>query len=297
MNKSHRHHYLPQFLLKNFTFDGKHLFIYDKLSNRVYKRHIRNSFFEWDRNTTKVNDIENSLMEDMYSRYDSEFSILIRDLINGELVTDILLAHLIFFASLHKWRSPASDIDFSIVKEETSMRDLKFYLERKDGTRENDDEINNLFMNIPLIKEMKRVFIPMLKIMDTKKLSKLVLGAFVQKVIQLPDTNPCPNLVGDTLVLERFSTSYNELRDFVMPLSSNFSLVCKLECEKNINNVSKFKIGQDLATIHRSKRYFACADYDYLMEILSHYRLLEDGVGASGKLDEYIMQTLFDSFS
>ena len=40
-----KHHYIPQFILRNFCFDDRsHLFYYDKKISKIYKRETKDIF-------------------------------------------------------------------------------------------------------------------------------------------------------------------------------------------------------------------------------------------------------------
>src|SRR5574344_1167297 len=59
-----KQHYVPQFLLKNFTPNGESIFCYDKIENRISMRKIDNVACEnyfYETTDRPVNEIENKL--------------------------------------------------------------------------------------------------------------------------------------------------------------------------------------------------------------------------------------------
>ena len=68
MEQLSRHHYIPRFLIKNFSDNKNLLWIYNKERNRILK--IQQSpkaiVFEWDRNLFDINGIPGDNIEKMY---------------------------------------------------------------------------------------------------------------------------------------------------------------------------------------------------------------------------------------
>ena len=75
MNKEPvRHHYIPQFLLRNFCFDDrKHLFYYDKKASETSKRKTQEIFMVKNLYRDDINNSENpTKIESDMARFESE---------------------------------------------------------------------------------------------------------------------------------------------------------------------------------------------------------------------------------
>ena len=79
MQESKRHHYVPQFLIKQFSNEDNLVFVYDKVNDRIVKtpRSTKSIFFEYHRNTIKIDGQTNDLIEQLYSSIDNDIAFLL----------------------------------------------------------------------------------------------------------------------------------------------------------------------------------------------------------------------------
>lgn len=114
---SKRHHYIPKFLIKEFSNEEGLLYIYDIEKDRILEkpRSPKSIFFENERNTITINEKEkSSLIEDVfYKKLDDTSSKYIRELQSSRIVPELLsddnLAQLKFFIINLFWRLPLTD--------------------------------------------------------------------------------------------------------------------------------------------------------------------------------------------
>ena len=85
MNKVKRQHYVPEFYLRRFTNDGEHIFVYDKVNNKIFNTNVSNVasegyFYDIDWHG-ELSDLDPQLIEKELSRIESLFSSNIDEII------------------------------------------------------------------------------------------------------------------------------------------------------------------------------------------------------------------------
>jgi len=71
-------------------------------------------------------------------------------------------------------------------------------------------------------------------------------------------------------IIERLNDSYETLEDFIFPLSSNETLICKRDADKYISQ-KIFHIQKDLTTLHLANKYVICKSKEHLLKIVEIY--------------------------
>ncbi|MFR9505477.1 MAG: DUF4238 domain-containing protein [Rikenellaceae bacterium] len=120
MEKSWRHHYLPQFYIKGFCDEDKKITVYNKQYKKFEKKSSKYIFFEKGRNTHRdATGNESDTLEKIYAYLESSITPHLNNVINSS--TDKMaietLRNLIFLAYLTKWRNPQYDSSFNIIAE------------------------------------------------------------------------------------------------------------------------------------------------------------------------------------
>lgn len=65
-----------------------------------------------------------------------------------------------------------------------------------------------------------------------------------------------PGLLGDCPIIEVSNSGFNTLQNFIFPLGSNDTLLCKRDCKKDISS-GLFYLQKDLTIFHLSEKYVA----------------------------------------
>jgi len=113
--KSFKHHYIPEFLIKGFNNSDCKVYIYDKEEDKIQHKYRPSAsiFFERNRNTVDINDIDNtSVIEDeLFHKIDNEFSRLTRKFREREtgVLSEEIVGEFQFFIINLFWRIPSSD--------------------------------------------------------------------------------------------------------------------------------------------------------------------------------------------
>lgn len=88
INAPKRHHYIPQFILKNFCNDGQHIYYYDAITKQISLQDKANVFMERNFYCDEINyptmpvQIEKDL-----AKYESEVAIIIKNILdNNEII-------------------------------------------------------------------------------------------------------------------------------------------------------------------------------------------------------------------
>ena len=118
VKESRRHHYIPQFILRNFCFDKENnLKYYDYINKSISIKNTKDIFMEKDLYRDEINHNDNPTeIEKSFSKYESEVSLIIKEII---VKKDILLSvqdynSLLLFFALLSFRSISASNQFSI---------------------------------------------------------------------------------------------------------------------------------------------------------------------------------------
>jgi Protein of unknown function (DUF4238) len=290
MDLSHRHHYVPQFLLRNFTDETDQGFfhVYDKATKQIKRRSVTHSFFQWDRNTVTVDGHQLDGLEKSYADLDNEFAKDLQGVLGGGPVEPEQVAGIILLASTQKWRPPGVDATFNQLKEDPSLRELRAELSwTADAPPGVDAAILERIAGSDLFKEIKRIVLPMLPFVhDEKAMLQIYNNSFIKHYDRRVAG---PNLLGDCTIVEQPGSAYNQLGNFVFPLSSWSTFVYRYQLPQAVTD--HFKACADLAMIHFSHRYIGCSSREYLATMIKRYHEMQQAVGE--QLEGLLLRGLF----
>lgn len=266
MSKSSRHHYIPQFFIKNFTDEDGFLYVYNKIENRISnkKQSPKSIFFETDRNTVDFSGHKLDNLESLYSKLDNEISLAIKNVLSTKTITPEDLTSIALLACLLKWRVPKSDEAFNVIKDDLTQEDLAITITVKDKNTRVDKNALKHIENSDIFKETKRILLGILPFLNPSKLLIIHNNSFIQ-------TNDFfPSVIGDCPVIEKENFDINKIEDFILPLSSTDTFIYKQDCKKEIKSILFF-IQRDLAIINSSEKYVGCKNKEHLEKIVKIY--------------------------
>jgi hypothetical protein len=287
MEQSSRHHYIPKFLIKNFADDKNLLWVYNKEQKRIIKtqQSPKAIFFEWDRNIFEVNGAAGDNIEKMYAESDN----LIASTLENILATDTMggkeLTLMIYLVSLMKWRIPKMDTQARELVKDLLTENLGIAIRPIDPSAKADFESMKRLQQMEVVNEMKRLLLPIQPLLNKKRLKEIHSNCFITCNYEFPA------LLGDCPIIESIDTDYKTLGDFIFPLSSSHTLICKRGAERYISD-PLFYIYKDLNIFHLSEKYVACKSREQLKNIVAIYTKLEE----KGNLD-FLKQSVFGSIS
>lgn len=259
MNQSHRHHYVPQFILKEFADESGMLHVYDKQKKAVIKqkRSTKSIFFEHDRNTIEIGGQPSDNIEKLYAGLDTELSEGYTDLLRRKAFTEDNFFPVMMLFNLLKWRVPVNDAEFEKQNSALGYDELpiRILADGKD-LMENPEAFRHL-INSELFQTGKRFIFPVLPFYDDAQIRELLAKVYVH-------TNPSiTSLIGDVPFIEHTPASSVKIGDFIFPLSNTDTLIFSHAGKGRVQS-NLFYYQKDLAILHSAQRYVACRNEEHL---------------------------------
>ncbi|MBS1683227.1 MAG: DUF4238 domain-containing protein [Bacteroidetes bacterium] len=281
-----KHHYIPQFLIKNFCdTDGK-LFIYDKQADRFLgKKSPGGIFYELHRNTINMHGSKVDNMEQLYSALDDRFAKAIQRVVSAKKISVEDLMSILLFAATLKWRVPAIDNTFNTLKEEVKYADLPITIRPVDQNGDVSQEMLDYILQSDAFRESMRMIFPFVPFLTGEKLLEYHDGAFIntnERVI---------SVLGDCGLIEQQGENINDLGNFVLPLSSTDTFIFKKGSTTNIKTVAFFS-GRDILSVIRSERYIACMSKDHLENVIKAYKEVKEK-GAEKIIESIVFRNIY----
>ena len=292
MSISRRHHYIPQFLIRHFTDDRGFLHVYDKETDEIVQRSPKMAFYEWNRNTFTVGEKEVDHLEKLYSDLDQDFAANLAEVLSDSESDAGSLANLLLLAMTLKWRTPASDEEFNRLKQDMTMADLGIRIILKDPTQKVEPKALQRLLDSDLFKEGKRTLLPIQpflnadKTLNEAKLIELHENSYLHRLAD----KRYPAILGDCGIIEQSRVAYDQLGNFVFPLSSTVTLICKKNTRAHVGDIARFYSCRDLTTLFSAKRYVGCANKEHLQSLIAVYHMGRSRPGT----EEYLMNALFE---
>jgi len=269
MTISRRHHYIPRFLIDKFAdFDNK-VWVYNKEEGKILKskQSSKSIFFEMDRNNFGVNGKNIDNIELMYSEVDNLLSKNLDKVLSTHSMSGRELTMLILLVTLTKWRIPASDEKFINQFKDIPIEQLGFAIRPIDREMLVNEEDVNRIKGMEIVKEINRLLLSIQPLLREENLDEIHKNCFIVS------DNEFPALLGDVPIIESPNSSYETLENFIFPLSSNETLICKRGAEKYVSQ-KIFYIQKDLTTFHLANKYVICKSKEQLLKIADIYSTL-----------------------
>lgn len=278
MNKSRRHHYVPQFLTKYFTNDKGKLFTYDKIRDKFYENIPLNLFVENDRNTfLNFEGISDDVIEQIYSSLDNLFAPVLKEIATTNNVSNDHFKLLLFLAYVTKWRVKQYDESFNEAKENFSVDDLGLGFKNSDNKRV-DVNLEASF-DLDMQQEFKRILLAVQPFRFKEDFKKLLMNSFLIHT-------PINSFISDCPFNEATIISDEIFEDFVFPVTKDLTLVYSTRIDRkdiqtflkegkdeNVNLFLKeFSVARDISLLDLAERNVACSDQKYLKHIANIYK-------------------------
>lgn len=284
---SKKHHYLPVFYLNGFTDQQGSFFVYDKLTDKIYKSKPKNVFYEKDRNS--IHDFKGNkhdAVEKLYAAIDDKFVGCVKNIVkyNNERKSPFEngdVGELILFISMLKSRVPGSDSEVLEVVKNSSPKELNF--EITEDEKPLSEEKMQVLENSEIFKWTKILSLHTLPIFS-KTINEITLG---QKLLY---NDSYHLMVGDRPVLE-MNGSVKELNEFICPIGKNVvSFYVKGEPKEITSSQALYQL-LDIAQIHNAERFVCCTNEARLKVLSNVYKIFK----ATGS-DNLIIPELFKGF-
>lgn len=136
MNEPKRHHYIPQFILRNFCFDSEHIYYYDKNTEETTVKEPKDVFMSLNLYRDEINHPKNpTAIEKDFARFECEMS----EIINGHFFkeTDVIITKedqekLMLFLALMGFRSKTTSDTFGDHSTEENRQFYSVYQKNGD---------------------------------------------------------------------------------------------------------------------------------------------------------------------
>jgi hypothetical protein len=272
---SSRHHYIPKFMLKEFTNDNGKLWVYNKKKDLIEPKakSPKSVFFEWDRNSTFLGKNKYVWLEELYSGLDDSMVKTYRKIIQtSEQVQNErehinLALDIIIFVNFIRWRVPARDkIVFEIYdKHEIGELSLKT-INKTTGEEIKNEELNQFLKNLDVFRKAQSsaiIWEPWYNFNHVK---------FVSERVRLLTGNQIPTLICDNPFIERsISDNVEEISEFFFPLSKD-KMAYYLSDSSKVELDSKAAYLIELSKFEVAEKYVACENKEILNVFVSEYQ-------------------------
>jgi hypothetical protein len=285
---SKRHHYIPQFLIKQFTDNDGMMYLYDKQEKRFAKerRSSKSVFFQMNRNAVNIQGVSYDNMEQLYAQLDSKFALALKDILENHNMSPENVTSMLILASSLKWRLPINDKEFDKATTTNPYADLPFEIKVKNEDGTDHTEALQHLINSELFRESMRVVFPFLPFYLNKDISEeKTTNAYLSSYVN--HNERIISILGDSPLIEDKNSSLNDFGNFILPISNHDTFICSNMGDKKVTNIAFF-VNKDLAVFHQSQKYIVCKDKAHLEQIIQAY----DFLSAQGKLNQ-IMDHIF----
>lgn len=258
MNPSKRHHFIPEFLLRNFTNERGTFYIYlakeDRFKENEKQFSPKQQFYENFANRTFIGNKQSLFIENEFSKLDSKIgSILHRCKSHQYKLTGNEWMTLQHFVDVMFWRNPANE---DLLKEK--IKNAKFLSEL--GFSENNGNLDLKQINADEgIYKYIRLLMPMKKEVTEKKPSNIFLIKHRYKTIFGADL---PKLISDNPVIYKQAHHDNlQNEQFIFPLAP--TLLLMRTTIKDIAFWKEVRLMVDMLQIAQAREYVAVTNTKY----------------------------------
>lgn len=282
MANSRRHHYLPQFYLKNFANDDGFFHVYNKKTQKFYSdKSTKSMFFGWDRNLINIQGVETDAFEKIYSELDNKMAPALERILATKKISPEDWMSILIFISVLKWRIPGNDSQFDKLKQELTYGDLPIEIRpvNKDGA--TDKAALEHIINSKTFQETKRLILPFLPFYN----NELIESIYKNSYINTNERFTC--IVGDMPLIEGQKSHVRDMESFIFPLSASDTFIYKNGETKAVSSIEFYAL-RDLAIFHLSDTYIACKDKAHLEKIVAAYKECVEN-----NFTHFIVQSLF----
>ncbi len=271
MTKSERHHYIPEFIIKGFANSEGKVAVFNKEKMRMESRmrSPKQVFFEWNRNTFKIENELTDFVEKLYggveNRFAPVYNRIIKDFTNYEL-TPLDMFHVIHYIGVLYASLPINDYEMAEFIKDSKKEDFLLKIMDRETNKEssNSDKFFERFKSEPAFVQSIKI---MKAIVDYLKNNT---SASIENWKTYHSSNDVElHVIGDNPVILRdsnVSSMYDS--ELIFPLSKGITVYhSKGKTLKVISAEDRIKI--DMLVFVLSKKYVCGPSSEYLNMIAS----------------------------
>jgi hypothetical protein len=289
-----KHHYIPQFYLKLFTNDNGNYHVFDKKYNKFRNdpQSPKTSFFEYNRNIIKINNLNTDVLEKLYSDFENNFAKFLKYITSTHYEIEILdnrdlIYTLKCYIAMQFWRLPFNDFYIDKYILNINKKSCRNILVDNNGNNFLDDNIcGNLIKKDKYFRYYFRCFI----------LPFLFFNIFSHddnmetwRIYNTEKDNRFSFICADSPII------FNNINDFIMfkgkiffPLTKNKILLIS-ENGFPDNFPDSYWAYINMALYEQSNRYLTVLDKNYLFELQNIYQDINI-MGMSNLFRDYLFK-------
>lgn len=287
---SRKHHYIPQFHLENFCRPDGTFEVYDKKYSKFKKspQSPATVFFEKDKYTIKLNDINTDVIEQLYSGLETAFSQLFQLIKNGISQTELFnsdgVSLLKKYLAIQFWRLPILDEFAEQFILSLTPNQIKQYCQITTHSLP-DKEIFDLIQKDAGFRHFFRCFILPL---CTFSLNSQIPDNMNWVILDVEDPQLWSNnLISDTpLIFKKPENMFNFSGPFIFPLSNTKLLVSKSPLNSEVSYDPIFSTKISIYFFLQAKEYIVATNRGYLEQIIKLSESYKSAEEISNLLDE-----------
>lgn len=260
-NDSWRHHYIPQFFIKNFYNSKNEIWVYDKEYDKILKQPkvSKSIFYEPHKNSLKYDgklypEIEEyyKIIDDKHAKHLVDLNLLTKsEIINNESITKSL----IYFANWLLWRMPRYDkLIEDLITENFYFINSKYY----------SNKLPNLDLDKSNLIKIIRAYLPFQLLTQNNQILDL-------KVLVIETVHPTIFITDNAILINEHPELLETVPiPFIIPISPNKIFTVLTGDDYTINSSIINQINFEL--MYRAKKYVASPSRSYLEDYINGYR-------------------------
>jgi hypothetical protein len=286
-----RHHYIPQFFIKEFTGEDGKLAVYNKENGKIdrIRKSPKQIFFEMHRNTFNINGEDSDFVEKLYGLGETKFSETYRKIIGSQenfKFNAFEKLHLMYFISQLHWRVPNQDIQFlenlNKLIPENSMLQIR---DKNSGKSVTPKLFSELINNPPISEAFKMIK----AIEDFEEITKEVIIEN-WKLYSVGTNLPQLNLLSDNPVIIRNPNSNILKSELIFSVSKGITIYHTNV--KSLNEIpAESRIRVDILAFLQSNKFVCGPKSEYLKDIAEYAKFYD----TANKIEK-LKENVFDIF-
>jgi hypothetical protein len=286
-----RHHYIPQFFIKEFTGEDGKLAVYNKENGKIdrIRKSPKQIFFEMHRNTFNINGEDSDFVEKLYGLGETKFSETYRKIIGSQenfKFNAFEKLHLMYFISQLHWRVPNQDIQFlenlNKLIPENSMLQIR---DKNSGKSVTPKLFSELINNPPISEAFKMIK----AIEDFEEITKEVIIEN-WKLYSVGTNLPQLNLLSDNPAIIRNPNSNILKSELIFSLTKGITVYHTNG--KSLNEIpAENRIRVDILAFLQSNKFVCGPKSEYLKDIAEYAKFYD----TANKIEK-LKENVFDIF-
>lgn len=291
MGVSERHHYIPEFLIKGFTGKDGKVSVFDLKKGKIKsgRKSPKQIFYEWNRNTFKIENQSTDFVEKLYQFGENRFAPVYNKIVEqkGPInLTENDWFHLIYFIGTLHWRLPYYDKEVEEIIDNSTNEDFFFTIRDKETGEEVSSGIYEHIMSEPAFIESQKIMLAVLDYLKTD-----VVEDFENWKMYYADGDVRLHLLGDNPIIYQKSDIKNPYQsELIFRLSKGKSIY-----HTNGKKVKKLSpehaVSVDLLVFLQSEKMVCSPNKNYL----KHLSQLAKQYDSTKKIN-YLRNQVFDVF-